>query len=513
MYLGIPPILRQILPYNTTEQHPKDRHMKRHILGSILLLCTGLVFGPVCNAQSSSFASARILLVDHNLGNTSLEGLETTYAIELGLRHQLGRKFGLALPLKLGVSDVGQLDNINITAVDLLARYAPLGDKYKVSPYLQGGYGLVWERDGENQRQIPLGLGLDFTLGRNLSFSVQGEYRISDMDGRNNAMLGLGYVYRFRGGGAADRDGDGVRDRDDICPDDRGPASTYGCPDGDGDGTLNDQDRCPTIPGPRELLGCPDTDEDGVPDIDDDCPEVWGLANVSGCPDYDRDGVVDDEDECPTEVGPRKFNGCPDRDNDDVPDSEDQCPDQPGIKLLKGCPDTDGDGVPDDIDKCPNLTGSLLTGCPDRDNDGVDDQEDDCPDTPGKNRGCPELDAEITAELNAAAQNVKFETRSANLKPESAAVLDKVADLMRRYPGYRLVIEGHTDNVGTEDNNLKLSQLRAGACRLYLVEQAGINENRINSLGYGAARPRGDNGTVEGRAANRRVEFALTPLR
>lgn len=487
--------------------------MKRHTVGSLLLLCAGLLFGSVANAQSSSAVSARLFMVDHNLGNTSLEGLAMTYAIELGLRHQLSRKLGLALPVKLGVSDVGLLDNLNITAVDLLARYAPTGDKNKISPYLQTGYGLVWEQDGGNQQQIPLGLGFDFTLGRNLTFNVQGEYRISNMDGRNNVMFGLGYVYRFRGGGATDRDGDGIRDRDDLCPDDRGPASTYGCPDGDGDGTLNDQDRCPGIPGPREFLGCPDTDEDGIPDIDDECPDKWGPVNAAGCPDYDRDGVVDDEDECPTEVGPRKFNGCPDRDNDDVPDSEDQCPDQAGVKLLKGCPDTDGDGVPDDIDNCPNLVGSLLTGCPDRDNDGVDDREDDCPDTPGTNRGCPELDAEITAQLKTAAQNVKFETRSANLKPESAAVLDEVADLMRRYPAYRLTIEGHTDNVGTEENNLALSQFRAGACRLYLIEEAGIAEQRINSRGFGATRPRADNGTPEGRAANRRVEFALTPIR
>jgi outer membrane protein OmpA-like peptidoglycan-associated protein len=84
-----------------------------------------------------------------------------------------------------------------------------------------------------------------------------------------------------------DRDGDGVPDDDDRCPDVPGPAEWGGCPtppDRDRDGVPDAQDRCPDVPGPKEMEGCPDTDGDGIPDIDDKCPTVPGPAQNDGCP-------------------------------------------------------------------------------------------------------------------------------------------------------------------------------------------------------------------------------------
>lgn len=86
---------------------------------------------------------------------------------------------------------------------------------------------------------------------------------------------------------AADRDGDGVPDDDDRCPDVPGPAEWDGCPrapDRDGDGVPDRQDRCPDRPGPKELEGCPDRDGDGIPDIDDKCPDEPGPVQNDGCP-------------------------------------------------------------------------------------------------------------------------------------------------------------------------------------------------------------------------------------
>lgn len=84
----------------------------------------------------------------------------------------------------------------------------------------------------------------------------------------------------------ADRDGDGVPDDEDRCPDVPGLRVLQGCPDGDrdGDGVMDSEDRCPDVKGPRELEGCPDADGDGIPDIDDKCPKEPGPVQNDGCP-------------------------------------------------------------------------------------------------------------------------------------------------------------------------------------------------------------------------------------
>ncbi|HRP83395.1 MAG TPA: OmpA family protein, partial [Saprospiraceae bacterium] len=87
--------------------------------------------------------------------------------------------------------------------------------------------------------------------------------------------------------------------------------------------------------------GCPvvDKDGDGVPDTEDLCPDVPGMKSAMGCPDMDEDGVPDDKDECPDMPGLKIFKGCPDTDGDGVEDRYDRCPDIPGSKANKGCPE------------------------------------------------------------------------------------------------------------------------------------------------------------------------------
>jgi outer membrane protein OmpA-like peptidoglycan-associated protein len=112
-----------------------------------------------------------------------------------------------------------------------------------------------------------------------------------------------------------DRDGDGVVDADDKCPDVKGVASLQGCPDRDGDGITDADDKCPDVKGLAKYSGCPipDTDKDGVNDEQDKCPDVAGVARYQGCPipDTDKDGVNDEEDKCPSEAGPASNFGCP----------------------------------------------------------------------------------------------------------------------------------------------------------------------------------------------------------
>ncbi|MBC6994206.1 OmpA family protein [Neolewinella lacunae] len=508
--------------------------MIRYLFSGLLLLGVGLLTAQSNKLQTYNALSARVLAIDHNIPNEAFDGLSQTFALELGYRRQFGKYFGVAIPLKIGIIDVGQLENISIAGVEVLPQFYPLGTEGRISPYLHTGYGIVTERFDDANHQIPLGLGFNFKLEANSWFGIQGEYRLSDQNLRDNVMVGLGYIYRLS---SIDTDGDGIVNRNDRCPTLPGPAATGGCPDADQDGITDAEDRCPNQPGLATLAGCPDTDQDGLPDQDDACPDLAGPASLKGCPDTDEDGVPDPDDRCPQQAGLPALQGCPDQDGDGVADDDDRCPQQAGPASLKGCPDQDADGVPDELDRCPDQPGNLSTGCPDRDADGFADQDDDCPDTPGKFKGCPDSDGDGLADnvdrcpttpgpaasggcpaveqkvqerLEYAARAVQFESGSATLKESSYVILSEIAGIMRQYPSYHLSINGHTDNVGSDVRNLALSQERALACRKFLIA-TGIEEGRISSAGFGDSRPLQSNDTAEGRRLNRRVEFSLQP--
>jgi OmpA-OmpF porin, OOP family len=93
---------------------------------------------------------------------------------------------------------------------------------------------------------------------------------------------------------------------------------------------------------------------------------------------------------------------------------------------------------------------------------------------------------------------------------ESFTILDKVARIMKKYPDYNLAIGGHTDNTGSDQFNLDLSERRAKVCYEYLISQ-GINVSRLSYAGYGSTRPISSNSNETGRYLNRRVEFNLIP--
>ena len=112
-----------------------------------------------------------------------------------------------------------------------------------------------------------------------------------------------------------------------------------------------------------------DRDGDGVMDLDDKCPDVAGSVSLMGCPDRDGDGIADADDKCPDAAGTAKYEGCPvpDTDGDGVNDEMDKCPSVAGLAKYEGCPipDTDGDGVNDELDKCPTRAGDASNqGCP-----------------------------------------------------------------------------------------------------------------------------------------------------
>ena len=107
-------------------------------------------------------------------------------------------------------------------------------------------------------------------------------------------------------------------------------------------------------------------------------------------------------------------------------------------------------------------------------------------------------------------KNIFFETASATLVETSLAELDRLAEALQRHPRLRLEVGGHTDAVGSDQDNLALSERRAKAVYDYLTER-GVAADRLTYRGYGESRPVADNDTPEGRAANRRT--TLTPLK
>ncbi|MCD6499099.1 MAG: OmpA family protein [Deltaproteobacteria bacterium] len=311
--------------------------------------------------------------------------------------------------------------------------------------------------------------------------------------------------------------------------------------DRDGDGIKDDVDRCPDDP----------EDFDDFEDRDG-CPE----------PDNDRDGILDVNDRCPNEPGPGTVDGCPaqkalDRDGDGINDNLDKCPDDPedvdGFQDKDGCPDldNDNDGVPDADDQCPGKDADKVSGfaktaedidgfqdtdgCPDPDNDHdriCDDNQriqkhlavwekvckgkDICPDEPETyNRykdtdGCPDKPrVRVTSRGIVILDKIFFVTNKAIIKPVSYPLLDAIAETLQDQPEILLVeIQGHTDERGSDQYNYQLSDRRANSVRQYLVGK-GVDPKRLVAKGYGESRPKCRQHTPACWSQNRRVEFII----
>jgi outer membrane protein OmpA-like peptidoglycan-associated protein len=260
--------------------------------------------------------------------------------------------------------------------------------------------------------------------------------------------------------------------------------------DRDGDGIFDDDDACPDEPGIPELQGCPRRELPPPP------PKPVVVPPPS---DRDGDGIIDTEDACPDKPGVKdpdpKKNGCPpDKDGDGIPDADDACPDKPGVpsadKRFNGCPpDIDGDGILNEQDACFDVPGK--------------------PDPDPKKNGCPT--AAIVGGVIKVTDQVKFKTASSEILPgkDSEDVLQAVLKILKDHAEIKkLRIEGHTDNKGTAEYNKTLSGARAASVVNWLVGH-GIAKDRLTSQGFGMDNPIDTNDTEEGRRNNRRVEFHI----
>jgi outer membrane protein OmpA-like peptidoglycan-associated protein len=118
-----------------------------------------------------------------------------------------------------------------------------------------------------------------------------------------------------------------------------------------------------------------------------------------------------------------------------------------------------------------------------------------------------QFDYEMTPGQTIELKNTLFETGSATLKPTHTQELGLLADFLKAHKEFRLLIEGHTDNVGRPEDNLRLSQARADAVKQFLVRK-GVEAHRLQTKGWGDTKPIADNATPEGRAKNRRTEIS-----
>jgi outer membrane protein OmpA-like peptidoglycan-associated protein len=105
--------------------------------------------------------------------------------------------------------------------------------------------------------------------------------------------------------------------------------------------------------------------------------------------------------------------------------------------------------------------------------------------------------------------DVLFDTSKYTLKPGARETLAKIAGIILSHPGLRLAVEVHTDRIGGDDLNQRLSEQRANSVRDYLVAQS-VSSDSITSSGFGKTRPAASNDTLIGRQVNRRVELVVS---
>jgi outer membrane protein OmpA-like peptidoglycan-associated protein len=403
-------------------------------------------------------------------------------------RNQLRERFDLQGSLRLGVSLAGPLVAQAVArswwfpSSAGYARATMIGAGLRLEPLVSsrtrlwvdanGGAGFT----GDSTRfAFDAGLGLELAATRSWGlgpFARYGQTISTASDFPSDAKYwsaGLAVTLRFPPPPPAppppppppqpaapppDTDGDGILDRDDVCP--REPAGPQpdpdplhrGCParDTDGDAIVDHLDKCPTIPAGEH----PDPERAGCPDGDDD-----------------NDGVLNHVDKCPTQ--PQGLHPDPQR---------------------PGCPaaDRDGDSVPDVVDACPDKPGA--------------------PSPDPKKNGCPGM-VRVEIDRITISQPVFFATDKDRILSKSFPVLRAVVDALKATPEIKkLTIDGHADVRGTAEYNLELSRRRATNIKTFFVEH-GVAAERLDARGFGNTRPIDDNKTEQGRAKNRRVEFII----
>ncbi len=396
------------------------------------------------------------------------------------------------------------------------------------NPYAYGGVGaLNYNNDKQplnkpaNSDQkgwttmFPVGGGVEIALSDALLLNISGGYTFTLTDALNGYdnrkinsdfsrdgyyNLGLGLIF-VNGSDASDDDKDGLikRDEKEIGTDPNNPDSDkdglkdgeevtvyYTNPlksDSDADGLKDGEEVFKYKTNPNKM----DSDNDKLSDGD----EVLKYNTDPLKADTDGDGLSDGEEVLNTNTDPNN----PDSDNDGLSDGDE-------VKIYKTNPlnpDSDGDHLTDAEEVNRYKTDPLN---PDTDGGTVDDYTE-------VNRGTNPLDPEddvVKINVPIVLEGITFETGKADITPESEKILEGALKTLQTYPDIIVEISGHTDDVGSNASNQKLSQRRADSVRAWLISK-GVSPDRLIAKGYGEEYPRVPNTSPENRRMNRRIEF------
>lgn len=325
--------------------------MKKLLL--ILLLAQG--FLQVSFAQDNDYIKRPALGVNFFFNDFNGAGYIKTFGLNRAIRDKQIGQFknmapglavnylnGISKHLDLSVGLAGSFldypisgkspfgnDNLLLEG-DVTVNAKMLTDKYWFTPYLTAGLGAS-KYKGYYGAIVPLGVGVQVNFYDEAFLFINAQHRFGITENTSNHLYySIGVAGNI-----------GVKKEPKVVPPPPPPAIEPP-KDRDGDGVVDSVDACPDVAGVAKFNGCPDTDNDGIADKDDKCPTVAGLARYQGCPipDRDKDGINDEEDKCPDLAGVARYQGCPvpDRDKDGVNDEEDKCPDLPGDAANSGCP-------------------------------------------------------------------------------------------------------------------------------------------------------------------------------
>ena len=145
----------------------------------------------------------------------------------------------------------------------------------------------------------------------------------------------------------------------------------------------------------------------------------------------------------------------------------------------------------------------------DQDQDGILDANDRCPTEQETFNGYKDADGCPDAIPNIQFPTIHYGVNSSDRPADAKAELAATAELLTRYPGLRVRIDGHTDSYGSESYNLDISKRRAESVKRALVKTYGVDAGRIETAGWGMSRPIGSFDTKDGRIAIRRIEFVI----
>ncbi len=459
---------------------------------------------------------------------------------EMVLRYGITRAFSAGLlagyeelkskntpPVPLGQFDYLKLHAIPAAFVGWI-HFAP---GKAVNPYFYAGFGaMIYKRltggsvyvpDSRFQTSIlvPVGVGLEIFAGKKTAIVLDGGYRATDdypdavkkgkIGGYATAKAGLNFYL-----GRSEYDDD---DNDGLT---NGEEATIGTnpdnPDTDGDGLKDGEEVKQYKTSPLKA----DSDGDGLSDGD----EVNRYRTDPAKGDTDGDGLMDGEEVNQYKTDPLKT----DTDGDGLTDGDE-------VKKYKSDPtkvDTDGDGLSDYDEVTTYRTDPSKA---DTDGDGLSDSDEvrkyktdpTKSDTDGGGmadgeeikRGLNPLDPkdDVLQKTNTIIlergkttilRGVNFEFNKATLTKDSEKILEQAYDALVAQPDIKVLIVGHTDAVGSNAYNQKLSLRRAQSVKNWMVKK-GVSARRMTVAGKGETEPIDDNNTEDGRANNRRIEFRV----